>query len=106
MRHRMLFLVATLGIMAVTQTTPIFSQDRPKEWTVIDLNTLDCRTLLKMQAEAKDATLAFYHGLITGMTKETSVNVPVLAETTDKVIEHCIDNPKDVLLKVFQDKRK
>jgi hypothetical protein len=40
------------------------------------------------------------------MTKETSVNVPVLAETTDKVIEHCIDNPKDVLLKVFQDKRK
>jgi hypothetical protein len=60
MRHRMLFLVATLGIMAVTQTTPIFSQDRPKEWTVIDLNTLDCRTLLKMQAEAKDATLAFY----------------------------------------------
>ena len=106
MRHSMLCLIAAIGIMAGTYTPPTFSQDRPKEWTVVDLNTLDCRTLLKATEDARDAIVSFYHGMITGMTKEMSVNIPALAETTDKVIEHCIDNPKDILLKVFQDKRK
>lgn len=104
MLHRIFFVVA-IG-MVVTNTMPAFSQDRPKEWTVVDLNTLDCRAFLKMTGEERNITVAFYHGVITGMAKEMSINIPVLAEVTDKVVDHCVDNPKDVLLKVFQDKRK
>ena len=106
MKRRILCLVTVIGIIASIHTTPTFSQDPPKEWTVVDLNTLDCRTLLKMPGDARDTTVAFYHGMITGMNKEMSVNIPALGETTDKVIDHCIDNPKDILLKVCQDKRK
>ena len=106
MKHRILCLVTVIGIIASIQTTPTFAQDPPQVLTVVDLNTLDCRTLLKMAGDARDATVSFYHGLLTGMNKEMSVNVPALAEATDKVIDHCIDYPKDILLKVFQDKRK
>ncbi|MGH8069305.1 MAG: HdeA/HdeB family chaperone [Candidatus Entotheonellia bacterium] len=106
MKRRILCLVTVIGIIASIHTTPTFSQDPPKEWAVVDLNTLDCRTLLKMTGDERDATVSFYHGIITGVNKEMSVNVPALAETTDKVIDHCIDNPKDILLKVFQDERK
>ena len=105
MCRRIIFVVAVLGIMALANTAPVFSQEKPKEWVVVDLNTLDCKALLKTTDRERDLVVAFYHGVVTGMKKEMSVNVPVLSEVTDKVVDQCIDNPKEVLLKVFQEKR-
>jgi hypothetical protein len=106
MKRRIRHIVAVLGIISLVSITPVFSQEKPKDWVVVDLNTLDCKSLLRMSGNERDVTVAFYHGIITGMNKETSINVPVLSEVTDKVVDHCIDNPKDILLKVFQEKRK
>ena len=106
MMRRMFVVVAMLGIVGITHATAVFAEDAPKKWTTVDLNKQDCRTFLKMTGYEREITVAFYHGVITGMKKETSVNIPALAEATDKVMDHCIDNPKTVLLQVFQDQRK
>ncbi len=106
MGWKIAFIVAVVGITAVADFSPALSQDKSKEWTLVDLNTLDCRTFLKMTGEERGTTVAFYHGVLTGMKKEMTVNVPLLSEITDKVVDHCIDKPNDILLKVFQEKRK
>lgn len=106
MMRRMFVVVAMLGIVGIMYATGAFAEDAPKKWTTVDLNKQDCRTFLKMTGYEREITVAFYHGVITGMKKETSVNIPALAEATDKVMDHCIDNPKTVLLQVFQDQRK
>lgn len=103
---RKALVIAAVGTLTVAGFSPALCQEKPKEYTVVDLNTFDCRALLKMTGDERGTTLAFYHGLITGMNKEMTVNVPVLSEVTDKVVDHCIDKPSDVLLKVFQEKRK
>lgn len=97
--------LAVLGIMALFSSSPALSQVRPKEWVDVDLNTLDCRDFLRTSGRERDLVVAFYHGVVTGMKKETIVNVPLLSEVTDKAVEQCIDNPKEFLLKVFQSKR-
>ena len=106
MRRRIVFIVVVLGIMTLVNITPVFSQEKLKDLVIVDLNTLTCKSFLKMSGDERDITVAFYQGIITGMNKETTVNVPALSEVTDKVVDYCIDNPKDILLKVFQDKRK
>lgn len=106
MLRRVVFVLVVLGIMTLVNITPAFAQEKVKDLVAVDLNTLDCRSLLKMSGSDRDITLAFYQGMITGMNKETSVNVPVLSEVADKIVDHCIDNPKDILLKVFQEKRR
>jgi hypothetical protein len=73
--------------------------------TIVDLAELDCRTLLKMDNDEEELTLVFYHGLITGKNGEMSIDTKVLKETTDKVIDYCIDNPNDTLMSVFEQYR-
>lgn len=106
MCRRIIWVFAVIGIMALIDTSPAFSQEKIREWVLVDLNTLDCRALLKTTDRERDLMVAFYHGVVTGMKREMTANVPVLSEVTDKVIDQCIDNPKENLLKVFLEKRR
>jgi hypothetical protein len=72
---------------------------------VVDLNTLDCRTFLKLDSDHRNDVLMFYHGYISGQKNETVVNVDKLAQATDKVMDYCIDKPADTLLKSFMSSR-
>lgn len=47
----------------------------------------------------------FYHGYISGEKNEKSADVDKLAQATDKIIDHCIDNPADPLLTAFSSNR-
>ena len=106
MNWKTAFITASIGVMVVAGSSPAFSQEKSKEWTSIDLNTLDCRTYLKMTSDERQTTVAFYHGFVSGMKKEMTVDVPAMAEISDKVLDQCIDKPGEVLLKVFQENRK
>jgi len=106
MSWRIFFIVIVVGIMAVAGSSPALSQEKSTKWTLVDLNTLDCKTYLKMTGEERETTVAFYHGFVSGMKKEMTVNVPLLSEISDKVLDQCIDKPNEVLLKVFQENRK
>jgi hypothetical protein len=106
MNWKTAIIITFIGIMVLAGSSPAFSQEKPKEWTSVDLNTLDCRTYLKMSGEERQSTVAFYHGFVSGMKKEMTVNVPAMAEISDKVLDQCIDKPSEVLLKIFQENRK
>ena len=82
---------------------PSFAQAQDEDMAgKIDLETLDCRTMLKMENEARDFTLIFFHGLISRKKSEMIFDGPALTEVTEKVLDHCIDNPSDTLLATFE----
>ena len=100
------FLVMAAAVPALAEEKPKVSQEAPKAGVVVDLKTQDCRTLLRMSGDEREFTLVFYHGFMSGMKNDTVFNGPELAEITDQIIDHCVDNPNDGLLTVFQAKRK
>jgi hypothetical protein len=61
--------------------------------------------LLKLNDSEQEAAIMFFHGYISGKNGELTVDVSALGEVSDKVIDHCIDNPNDFLLNVFEQYR-
>ena len=106
MSSKLFLVIVVLGMIEAAVSSPALSQEKPIKQTTFDLNTVDCRTLLKMSGDERKNTVVFYHGILTGMNKETTVDVSKLSEITDKVVDQCIDKPNAVLLKVFQENRK
>lgn len=66
------------------------------------IDEIDCRTLLRLAGEERGFTLIYFHGYVSGMRGQTSLPAQVLAEATDRVVDHCIDKPGDKLLSVFE----
>ncbi len=79
---------------------------KQEDTSTLDTATLACRYLLKLDDSDRQATMAYYHGLMSGKKNESIVNVTKLGDISEKVIEHCIDNPNDSLLTVFEQYRK
>lgn len=71
------------------------------EKSEVKLGELDCRALLKMNGDDEHSTVLFLHGYASGKAGATVISIPSLTEATDKIREHCIDNPSDKLLDVF-----
>jgi hypothetical protein len=72
---------------------------------VIEMSTVDCRTMLKMDADEQDFTLIYFHGYISGTKGETLFDGPVLREATNKIMDYCIDNPSATLMEAFEKNR-
>jgi hypothetical protein len=66
------------------------------------LDQLDCRTLLRIGGDERSYTLLYMHGFVSGKTGQLRLDVQTMSEVTDRVIDHCIDNPSDKLLPVFE----
>lgn len=70
--------------------------------STINIATLECRELLKLNDSDKEATLSYFHGYLHGTKNELTVDVVQLGEVSDQIVDHCIDNSSDSLLKVFE----
>ncbi len=81
---------------------PVQAQEPEALGGAIDISQTDCRTLLKMENEEQDFVLVFFHGFMHGKNNNTILNDLALGKTTDKIIDHCIDNPQDKVLKAFE----
>ena len=99
-------ILSTALVLGMTDIA-VHAQDRPMQddTSTVELKTLACRRLLKLNDSEKEAAIMFLHGYISGKKSELTVDVPALSEVSDKVIDHCIDNPNDVLLSVFEQYR-
>ena len=113
MNHKVISIVAVVGFLVMAAVVPVFSQEKPNinlekpsAAMVVDLKTQDCRTLLRMSGSDRDFTVVFYHGFMSGKKNDTVFNAPELSAITDQIYDHCIDNPNDSLLAVFEAKRK
>jgi len=103
--HNVFKTVLLLGALLGMQTT-VWSQSADEESADIDLSTLSCRTMLKMDNEEREFTLVFFHGLISGQQNEMIFKLDPLAEATDQIVDQCIDKPDEPLLTVFEAVRK
>jgi len=98
---------ALLGVLLVAgASAPAWSQSADEENADVNLETLDCRALLKMDGDDREFTLVFFHGLISGRQGTMVFQAQPLAEATDRVLDQCIDNPDETLLAVFEKARK
>ena len=93
-----LIAAAALSAPAVSQGTPAMS--------TVDLTTLDCRTFLQMEGDNRNNTLLFLHGYVSGQAKQTKIELAPISESTDRIINQCIDKPSDNLLAVFTRNRR
>ena len=96
--------IATTAFLLSIPSLNVYGQNESNQLdaSVVDIATLDCRELLKLNDNDKEATLAYYHGYLSGKNNELTVDVVELGEISDRVIDYCIDNPNDPLLTVFE----
>jgi hypothetical protein len=93
---------ALAGVSWLCLTAAAYAQDKEP---VIDIQSISCRDMLKMEHSEQDFTLVYLHGFINGTKNEMTFDGPALKAATEKIFDHCIDNPSDNLLKVFQENR-
>ncbi len=95
--------ISAIGALALSAASlNALAQD---EDPVIDMNTVDCRTMLKMDGEEQSFTLIYFHGYISGTKGETLFDGPVLREATDAIMDYCIDNPSATVMESFEKNR-
>ena len=58
--------------------------------------------MLKLRDEDLETTLAYYHGFMSAKNNQMNVDVIKLGKVSDQVIDYCIDNPNEEILKVFE----
>ena len=94
----------TLAVAAFL-SSPAVSQ-RAAIMSTVDLTTLDCRTFLQMEGENRNNTLLFLHGYVSGQAKQAKIDLGPISESTDRIINECIDKPSENLLAVFSKNRR
>ena len=100
--------ILLLGAIAVGgYSASVQAQTSPdtEESDVVDLQTVTCRDLLASDGEDRKDLLVFMHGYMSGATGTMTVDGSVIAETTDSIVDACIDNPERQLLSVFEEVR-
>ena len=99
--------VSTAFLLSISSVS-VYGQNRAKQEdsSTIDAGTLACRYLLKLDDSDQQATMAYYQGFMSGKKNQLIVDVTKLGDVSENVIDHCIDNPNDSLLTVFEQYRK
>ena len=99
--------VSTAFLLSIPSVS-VYGQNGTKQedTSTIDAGTLACRFLLKLEDSDRQATMAYYQGFMSGKKNESIVDVARLGSVSDLVLDHCIDNPNDSLLTVFEQYRK
>ena len=90
-------MIAACASAIACSTAPVLAQNAP----VLEIATIDCRTLLKMDESEKDFTLVFLHGFMSGKAGNMVFDGPAFSAATDAIVEECIDNPSAKLLDFF-----
>ena len=102
--NKLKYVITTTVFLLSIPALSVYGQNESNQLnaSTVDISTLDCRELLKLNDTDKEATLAYYHGYLSGKNNELTVDVIKLGEVSDQVIDYCIDNPNEPLLTVFE----
>ena len=102
--NQLKWIVMSTAFLLSISPVVVYGQNESKQENdqTIDLETLACRSLLKQSDSDQEATLSFFHGFMSGKNSESTVNVVKLADISEKVFDHCVDNPNDSLLSIFE----
>jgi hypothetical protein len=89
-------------IISVTGFINLNSNAYAQEQKIIELKAINCREVLKMEGKERELTLVFFHGFFTGKNNEMTINIDSLKNKTDKILDYCINNPNDSLIRAFE----
>ena len=70
-------------------TFPASAQDADAD----DIAAYTCRSLLLASGEEREGTILVLHGYLLGESKQSRYDPEKLGAATDKLLEHCIENP-------------
>jgi hypothetical protein len=103
MKHR----YTLLAILALASAPVAHAEtsDAPEKNPRLDVEGMSCRYLLESGGSERDLLLAFLHGYVAGKSAGEAQDVVEMAETTDRVIGWCIDNPGQTVIKSFAEAR-
>jgi hypothetical protein len=87
--------MTTIPVVAETNTTET-------DESIVKLDDISCRKLLKLKDSEQEAAMMFFHGYMSGQKADLVANIDTLADVTDKVIDECIDNPDAKLMNMFK----
>lgn len=93
------FCIPTILLTLLSMTIPA---SRIEALERLDLTTVSCKDMLLMEGDQRDSTIVFFHGMMIGKNGSTVLDAQTLSNTTDKVLEHCVNNPQDKLISVFE----
>lgn len=93
--------IALAAFAGLACALPAAAQDEP----VINMQDIDCRTMLKMGGDEQAYTLLYFHGYVSGTKADMVFNGPAFREATDKIMDFCIDNPSAALMEGFEKNR-
>ena len=107
MDNQFQWIVLSTAMVLSISNVSVYAQNEPQQedGSTINLESITCRSLLKQGDADKEATIAYFHGFMSGKNNELTADTLALGETSDQIIEHCIDNPDDSLLQVFEQYR-
>ncbi len=103
--NQLKWIVVSTAFLLTIPSVIVYGQNGTKQQEAaskINIETLPCRYLLKLRDKDKEATMVYFHGFVSGKNNQLTVDVVKLEDISDKVIDHCIDNPNDSLLKIFE----
>ncbi len=81
------------------------NETEQEDSSMINAANITCRELLKLDDSSQEATIAYFHGFMSGKKNELMVDIVELGNISEKVIDSCIDNPNTSLMKVFEQYR-
>jgi hypothetical protein len=67
----------------------------------VDLAALTCKDLMRLTDRDREATISFLHGYMAGKKNSLDVNIKALEGATEKVVDQCLDHPRDKAAEVF-----
>ncbi len=95
--------VSTAFLLSIPAIS-VYGQNGTKQEdsSMIDAASINCRELLKLEDSDQEATIAYFHGFISGKKNQLEVDVDKLGDVSDKVIDRCIGRPNDSVLSLFE----
>lgn len=69
---------------------------------IIDLKSYSCKDIMRLSGGDRDLAIGVLHAFLLGKKGTTQFNVQKLADSTDKFIEACLDNPNDNALELME----
>lgn len=67
-----------------------------------DLALVTCRDIMASDDRGRELSMAFMHGYLHGRAGTTTLELDRNAAITDKVRDHCLDNPSAKFLETFE----
>lgn len=93
------FLTAAAAAALLLGSTPVLAEEQAE---MKDMSTRMCKELMILSGEDRVIALAFIQGYRLGKKNTTKYDPEALGQLSDKLMDYCLDNPKEKALAAFE----